>query len=250
MAAAPFRIAAAQIASLRGNMDANLAAHAAAMRAAAKHGVAVLVFPELSLTGYEPDLAADLAITPQDRRLSPLAELAREHQIEAIVGAPLHSGSAKPALGAIVFSPTGTTRTYWKMHLGGSEPNFFVPGDTPLTLEVNGHKAGLAICADSSQPSHPQACADLGANIYAAGVFLNAEWYATDVSRLAQYAASYKLLTVMANHASSVGTYKSVGRSAIWAPGGKLLAQAEGDENALVIATACDGAWQGEVVPM
>jgi predicted amidohydrolase len=231
-------------------MDANLAAHAAAMRAAAKHGVAALVFPELSLTGYEPDLAAELAITPQDSRLRPLIELAHEHQIEAIVGAPLHSGSAKPALGAIVFSPSGTITTYWKMHLGGSEPDYFVPGSTPLTLVVGGHKTGLAICADSSLPSHPQAYADLGADIYAAGVFLNAEWYATDVPRLAQYAARYQLLTVLANHAASVGTHKSVGRSAIWAPGGKLLAQAAGDEDALVIATASNHTWQGEMARM
>lgn len=53
-----FRIAAAQIPSRRGDIDANLATHATAMAAASRHGVSVLVFPELSLTGYEPTLAA------------------------------------------------------------------------------------------------------------------------------------------------------------------------------------------------
>src|SRR5262245_53260102 len=57
-----FKIAAAQVPSVRGDIDANIAIHAAAMAAAARHGVTVLVFPELSLTGYEPDLAAELAM--------------------------------------------------------------------------------------------------------------------------------------------------------------------------------------------
>jgi predicted amidohydrolase len=107
---------------------------------------------------------------------------------------------------------------------------------------------GLAICADSSQPSHAQAYADAGANVYAAGVFLNAEWYATDSPRLAAFAARFQMLVVMANHAASVGTYTSVGRSAVWAPGGALLAQAEGADSSLVVATAGQGEWDAEVI--
>jgi len=110
-----FKIATAQIASVRGDIDGNIAAHAAAMAAAAKQGVSVLVFPELSLTGYEPDLAAELAITAADSRLVPLLALARQHQIEVIVGAPLRNGTAKPALGAILITASGATRTYRKM---------------------------------------------------------------------------------------------------------------------------------------
>ena len=58
-----FRIAAAQVASVCGDVVQNIAIHAAAIEAAAKQDVSVLIFPELSLTGYEPDLAAALAIT-------------------------------------------------------------------------------------------------------------------------------------------------------------------------------------------
>jgi predicted amidohydrolase len=243
-----FKIAAGQIASVRGDMDRNLATHAMAMAAAAAHDVSVLVFPELSLTGYEPDLAADLAISAADERLAPLLALARQHQITAVVGAPLRNGTAKPSLGAIVLTASGGTRTYHKMHLGGSEPTYFTPGETPCVVAVAGHTIGIAICADSAQPSHPQVYADLGANIYAAGVFLNTEWYATDVPRLARYALRYGMLTVMANHAASVGTYTSVGKSAVWAPDGALLAQAEGAENALVIATNHAASWDAEVI--
>lgn len=243
-----FKIAAAQVVSIRGQIDSNIATHAAAITAAAQHQVSLLVFPELSLTGYEPELAAELAIDPADRRLNPLIELARCHQMSVVVGAPLRNGTARPALGAILVTADGTIRTYRKIHLGLSERAYFDPGDIPLALNVASHIVGLAICADSSQPTHPQTYADLGAAAYATGVFLNAEWYETDVPRLAIYAARHQMLVVMANHAASVGTYTSVGKSALWAPDGKVLAQAEGTENALLIATNSDSAWRGEVV--
>ncbi|HET9220530.1 MAG TPA: carbon-nitrogen hydrolase family protein, partial [Terriglobia bacterium] len=200
------KIAAAQVASIRGEIDANIRTHAAAIEAAALHEVSVLVFPELSLTGYEPDLAAELAMLPTDRRLEPLRMLALHHRMKVIVGAPLQNGEAKPALGAIVINTDGCTTSYRKMHLGTPERANFASGDRPLAFTVAGHTVGLAICADSSQPSHPGAYAALGADIYAVGVFLNADWYATDVPRLMRYAAEFRMLTLMANHADSVGT--------------------------------------------
>jgi predicted amidohydrolase len=177
-----------------------------------------------------------------------LRAIAQQHQITAVVGAPLRRETAKPSLGALVLTVNGGTTTYHKMHLGGSEPTYFTPGEMPCVLAVAGHTIGLAICADSAQPTHPQRYADLGANIYAASVFLNTDWYATDVLRLARYAVRYGMLTVMANHAASVGTYTSVGKSAVWAPDGALLAQAEGAENALVIAANDGAAWEAEVI--
>ena len=243
-----FKIAAAQVASIRGDIDRNIATHVAAIAAAAERDVSVLVFPELSLTGYEIDLSAELAMSATDPRLDPLHNLAHQFQIEVVVGAPLRNEGEKPWLGAIVMSADGTTRTYSKMHLGGSEPTCFTPGEAPLVFTVRGHTTGIAICADASQPSHPLTCANAGAGIYAAGVFLNAEWYVTDAPRLANYAARHGMLVLMANHADSVGTYRSVGKSAAWAPDGRLLAQADGVENALVIATHDGAQWHGGVV--
>ncbi|MBX3439701.1 MAG: carbon-nitrogen hydrolase family protein [Planctomycetaceae bacterium] len=243
-----FKIAAAQVASIRGDVARNIETHAAAIMTAAVHGVSVLIFPELSLIGYEPDLAADLAITPDDARLNPLAALAGRHQMSIVVGASLRNGRALPGLGAILFNADGTTRTYHKMHLGGREPTYFAPGSAPLMFDMHGQTIGLAICADASEQSHPQGYVMSGSSIYAAGVFLNAEWYRTDAPRLAAYAAAFQMVVVMANHATSVGTYTSVGRSAAWSPDGTLLAEAAGPESCLVIATRHRRKWSGEVV--
>jgi predicted amidohydrolase len=245
---ADFKIAAAQVPSTRGDIATNIATHAAAITAAAKHGVRVLVFPELSLTGYEPDLAAELAITGMEKRLAPLSALTRQHQIEVVIGAPLRDGATKPYLGAILLTARGSATTYSKMHLGTSERAYFTPGSVPLSFNSDAQTIGIAICADTSQPSHPQVYADAGCTIYAAGVCLNAEWYATDMPRLANYAARHQMLVVMANHAQSVGSYSSVGKSAVWLPDGALLAQAEGAESCLVIAAKSQASWLGEVM--
>ena len=47
---------------------------------------------------------------------------------------------------------------------------------------------------------------------------------------------------------ASVGTFESIGKSAIWTPDGRLLAQTENTESALVIATNNHATWRGEVV--
>lgn len=217
------------------------------MTAAAAHGVSLLVFPELSLTGYEPELAAELAVSIPDSRLEPLVALARRHHIRAVVGAPLEHGGAKPALGALVISNTGINVAYHKMHLGSNETAHFERGDRPVALEVLGHKVGLAICADSKEPGHADGYARLGAGIYAASVFMNADWYETDMPALVACAERTGMLTVMANHADSIGSYASVGKSSIWSPGGAVLVQTTGTETALLMASNRHGDWSGEI---
>lgn len=73
-----FTLAAAQVPSVRGDVAANVATHVRTIQAAATHEVAVLIFPELSLTGYEPELAAALALAPCDAILEPLRRAAAQ----------------------------------------------------------------------------------------------------------------------------------------------------------------------------
>ncbi len=149
-----------------------------------------------------------------------------------------------------MFGPRDEPRLYRKMHLGGDEPKFFEPGREPHVVTFDEWRAGLAICADSSCADHPQMYVERRCQIYAAGVFLTAEWFASDAPRLATYAARHRMLVVMANHGASTGTYASVGRSAVWDPAGVVLASARGDESALVIAKWDGTAWSGALAPV
>lgn len=74
----PLIIAAAQSISIAGDLAANIVLHQRFMQVAAEQGVQLLVFPELSLTGYERGLAAELAISPDAEVLQPLRDFAQE----------------------------------------------------------------------------------------------------------------------------------------------------------------------------
>lgn len=245
-----FKIAAAQVRSIRGDLHGNIDTHLDVITFAVRQGVSVLVFPELSLLGYEPEIAKDFELDPADARLAPIALMAQQNRIQVVAGASIISGQQKPYLGAFIFGDNGSLRVYAKMHLGGCEPSYFTPGNTLMSISSHGELIGLSICADSSKRSHPAAYASERATAYSASVFLNAEWYATDSPRFAAYAAEFEMLVLMANHAASVGTLVSVGNSAVWAPGGSLIACAAGTQSALVTATRNGEVWTGDVVPL
>ncbi|MBW8900344.1 MAG: hypothetical protein JF619_19960 [Massilia sp.] len=83
--------AAAQCTVRAGDLADNIRRHLVFMHAAQRHGVHCLVFPELSLTGYELNLAHDLAQDPDTPLLAPLRACAREAGMTTIVGLPLRS---------------------------------------------------------------------------------------------------------------------------------------------------------------
>src|SRR5437870_5736399 len=60
-------IAIVQTCPLAGDVQANLDEHIRLARLAATEGALIVVFPELSLTGYEPALAESLAFSECDR---------------------------------------------------------------------------------------------------------------------------------------------------------------------------------------
>ena len=57
------KIAVAQIEPSKGDVGTNIKVHAQVIQRAISYRVGALFFPELSLTGYEPELANELATT-------------------------------------------------------------------------------------------------------------------------------------------------------------------------------------------
>jgi len=240
-------LAAAQSISIAGDVPANIARHLAFMRVAAEQGVQLLVFPELSLTGYEPSLAAMLAIDPEDAVLTPLRVMARELRITAVVGMPVRGApGAEVLIGALVLAPDGSLAVYSKQHLHPGEDVAFVPGEGGAALEWGSDRIALAVCADFSHPSHPRHAAKCGANIYAAGVLISENGYGPDTTLLQGYAAEHEMVVLMANHGGPTGGWTSAGRSAIWASDGRLIASASDVGDVLVIAHREGRCWSGQ----
>ncbi|WP_343732990.1 carbon-nitrogen hydrolase family protein [Duganella sp.] len=238
------RIAAAQAPSVAGDLAANLATHLRFIAAARAEGVQLLVFPELSLCGYELPLLRQCALTPDDARLAPL----RTAGMTVIVGAPvLDAGAARPCIASISLTADGGTTVYRKQYLHAGEEAYAQPGPAGAHAHaLHGQRYVEAICADTNHAAHARAAADAGASLYVAGVLISEGGYAKDAAALRGYAETHHMGVLMANHATPSGGYASAGKSAFWAPGGALLAQAPGPGDYLVIADSADR-WQGRV---
>ncbi len=242
------KIAAAQISIKDGDVEANIASHLNAIAAAIKKNVSVIVFPELSLTGYSLDIAGKLAFSENDFRLNPFRELSKKHKVTTVIGVPIKSSNRKPYIGAIRITNSGETDTYFKIHLHSTEVQYFSYGLEPHQFRIQDEKIGLAICADITHASHPSKYKEHGVSIYAAGVIISENGYAHETSLLQNYAKENQMLVVMANNSGLTGTIHSCGQSAIWSPNGECIVRIGKNDQALVIAEKISDCWVGEKV--
>lgn len=239
---AGLRIAAAQSHSVSGDIEANVARHGIFIDAAVTAGVQLLVFPELSLTGYDLPGMGAAALSPSDERLAPLARRAASNNMTIVAGAPLRNPNGLPFIGAIAFHPDGSRTSYRKHFLYQGEEQFAAPGSAlSQVIDVRGVPVGLAICFDTSNQQHPHAAVMAGATLYAAGSVISQAGYAKELNLLAGYAKLFNLGILLANHAFETGGYQSAGRSAIWLSGGQLLVDAPGTGECLVIGDEDNG---------
>ena len=111
-------LVAAQCAVQAGDLVANLALHLDFMRRAGELDARLIIFPELSLSGYEPALAGALAQPADSPLLEPLCSLAMTAGMTAVVGLPLRvPGRDKPQIAACILHPDGSRAIYTKQYL-------------------------------------------------------------------------------------------------------------------------------------
>ncbi|WP_416423348.1 carbon-nitrogen hydrolase family protein [Pseudomonas sp. App30] len=242
-------IAAAQACAVAGDLAANIAHHLRFMDLAAAHGVQFLLFPELSLTGYEPTLAAELALAPDAPVLQPLRDRARQLAMTTVVGLPLReTGQTGVQVGALVLGADGQQAVYTKQHLHGGEEAYFIPGHGGAPLQLGGEQIALAVCADFGQASHPRLAREAGASLYAASVLIGESGYAVDGAILQGYAQTHGMAVLVANHGGVTGGWQAAGRSALWDASGSLVVEAQGAGDQLLLARLAANGWQGNVV--
>jgi len=256
-------VAAAQTVPVAGDLDANLADHVRFVRAAADEGMRLLVFPELSLTGYELDRAADLSFSQTDPRLDSLRALASANSLALVVGAPVRV-EGQLHIGAFLLKPDRTVSLYTKQRLGAfpadanpdgpvppAEDTVFRPGDHDPLLELDGHTAAVAVCADTGDAEHPERAAARGADTYIASMFFTPRELDEESARLQGYAERHAMAVVLANYGGPTGGLPAAGGSAVWSPDGQRVVQAERAGPALVVAREHDdGSWRGHVAPV
>jgi len=218
------RIAVVQQTSVPGDVEGNVATHADLIAEAAAEGAEVMVFGELSLTGYELDLIEqrpELTLAPDDGRLEPLIAACRATDSIAVVGAPVARDGDR-LLAAIAVDSGGVRDVYGKRHVHSSERHVFTAGDRDVTVEVGGCRLALAVCADSRHPEHAASCLADGADAYLVGAFHVDGEEEQVAERMAERARDHGMWVVLAEHAGDTGTGpgNACGGSGVWAPGG------------------------------
>lgn len=229
----PLEIAVAQPLTLSSDVAGNARRHAAAIRAA---GTRVVVFPEMSLTGYGFGAPA---IGAGDPRLAPIVEACRETGSIALVGGPVDGEAGAVHIGILAIDGEGARVAYRKMWLGGAEPHHFAPGAAPTALEVDGWRLGLAVCKDTGVPQHAADTAALGIDAYVAGVLETSADADVPETRARRVAADHGVCVVIASFAGSTGGGfdEAAGGSGVWSADGVALARAGTEPGEVVRAT-------------
>ncbi|MBI0376516.1 carbon-nitrogen hydrolase family protein [Streptomyces albiflaviniger] len=213
--ARPLSIAVAQPRCAAHDVAANAVAHAEAVRAA---DARVVVFPEMSLTGYELDATP---VAPDDDRLAPIVAACAETGTLALAGAPV----AGPRIGILALDAEGARVVYGKVHLHSGEAIHFVPGE-PAVIDVDEWRLGLAVCRDTGLPEHAAKTAALGIDGYVAGVVHADHEAGLHGERARRVAADHGVWAATAAFAGPTGGGfdRTSGRSGIWSADGELLA--------------------------
>lgn len=219
----------AQPACMAHDVAANVAAHVAAVEGA--EGARLVVFPELSLTGYE--LAAE-PVAPEDPRLVPLIEACGRAGVVALAGAPFADG---PTIAMLAVDGAGARLAYRKVWVDRGEAGRFVPGPGPVAFDVDGWRVGLAICRDTGIVRHTADLGALGVDLYVAGTLMHERDAAEQDRRARATATALGVPVAIASFAGSTGDgfAEACGRSGFWGADGTVLAQAGREPGAVLV---------------
>ncbi|MBI9033826.1 MAG: carbon-nitrogen hydrolase family protein [Bacteroidales bacterium] len=228
------KVAIVQIEAIKGNIEKNIENHLKWIKQAIQNNSDMVVFPELSLTGYEPELAESLATNQDDARLDAMQSLSDKSGIVIGVGLPTKD-ECDTFVSMIIFQPHKERITYSKQYLYPTELQIFKAGKNPLVLDFETEVVSPAICYEASNKAHCEYAKRNNATIYIASVLSSVNGIDTELKKLADIAKNNNLVTFMANFVGKSGGYECAGKSSVWNEKGELIGQLGGKEEGLII---------------
>jgi predicted amidohydrolase len=150
------KLAIAQIDCRLADFESNLLTHLELAASAAKLGAQIIVFPELSLTGYHlQEKVAEVALPENTSRLDVLSEQSR--QIDILVGLVVESPDHRLYNSALYFSGGKIQHRHDKVYLptygAFEEGKYFARGERLLAFDTAFGRGGILICEENWHPS-------------------------------------------------------------------------------------------------
>ena len=228
------KICAAQIRPFKGDINRNIAQHKALIELAIANGADAVFFPELSITGYEPELAQTIATDLKDHRLDDFQTISDIKHLTIGVGMPLKN-EAGITISMILFQSNQPRQVYSKKYLHADEAPFFVSGQSSVGLIGDKQNLALAICYELSVPEHSEKAFQSGAEIYVASVAKSAAGVEKAAVTLAATAKTYTMTVLMVNAIGYCDNFESAGRSGVWNNQGELKGELDDTEEGILI---------------
>ena len=218
------KITVAQIKPITGDIATNIALHQKYIHLAVAQRSEFIVFPELSLTGYEPNLADTLATDANNRRFEVFQHLSDQQKISIGVGVPTkHSEGI--SISMLLFQPQQARQTYFKKYLHADEEPFFTSMGHAPVLKVGDKNIALAICYELFVPAHAQEAFQNHAQVYLCSVAKPEKGVTKAMERLSNIAQTHQVPVLMANSVGHCDNFESAGKSSIWNTDGVMVGQ-------------------------
>ena len=227
------KIALAQTRPVKGDLLTNIGVHVHLVHQAAEGGASIVFFSELSLTGYEPQLAHVLATTQDNPHFDIFQVEADRYGITICVGVPVKANKGV-WIGMVIFSPNGPRQTYGKKYIHPDEEAYFKPGPTITPLVIDGIKIAPAICYELSCPEHVEYAIKKGADAYVASSAKTVEGNERAFKALSATAKAYQIPTLQVNCVGTADGSVKAGASAVWNSDGTLLEKMGDKEEGLL----------------
>jgi predicted amidohydrolase len=232
----------------KDSINENLEEHYKLIELAADNNAQLIIFPELSLTGYQREEAEKYSFKLNDPRLDKLKEFAKNRKIVIIVGAPLKINN-KIHICSFIISPKTSVEIYTKQFLHSGEELFFDPNlNYNPQIKIKEEIFSLAICSDIANPVHPNNASKVNCTTYLASIFYTPNGINDGYEMLSEYAKRYSMNVLMANYGGKSYQFESAGKSAFWTNTGELKSNFIGTGCGLLIAKKENNHWISTII--
>jgi predicted amidohydrolase/GNAT superfamily N-acetyltransferase len=228
------KICIAQTKSEKGDIQWNIENHLEFVERAINLKADLIVFPELSITNYEPDLAKELATEIESNIFNPFQETSNKNEITIGIGMPTKATDGIN-ISMLIFQPNKERTVYSKQMLHSDELPYFVCGKNQTFLTINGAKIAIGICYETLQREHFLNAKNQGTDIYIASVAKPKGGIEKAYKHFPQIANEFNTPILMSNCVGYCDNFMSVGQSAIWNKKGELIEQLDANNQGLLI---------------